>query len=134
MAERRYSFPKRERLKRRRDFALVFREGRAVSDRTLVVHARPNGLDFNRVGVAVGRRHGNAVSRNALKRLLREAYRTQKPDLPRGHDVVLVPRQGCSRDFQVLSRSVATLLGEVAEKFRVQQARRQEEAAGGQGH
>lgn len=105
-----HSFSKEERLKRQRDFALVFREGRAVSDRWLVVHGRPNGLPYNRLGLAVGRKHGKAVARNRLKRLLREAYRTQKPDLPQGYDLVVVPRRGCPDDLELLRSSLAGLL------------------------
>lgn len=110
MSVRPHSFSKEERLKRERDFALVFQEGRAVADRWLVMHGRPNGLPCNRLGLAVGKKHGNAVARNRLKRLLREAYRTQKPDLPQGYDLVLVPRQGCPDDLDLLRRSLAELL------------------------
>ena len=117
MKSRRRSVSREERLKRRRDFALVFSEGKGVSDRRLVVHARPNGLPFNRVGFAVGKRHGNAVTRNRLRRLLREAYRTQKPRLPQGYDVVVVPRQGCPDDLEVLRGSIASLLHRVPDVF-----------------
>ena len=117
MKARPHSFSSEERLKRQRDFALVFSEGKAVADRRLVVHARPNGLPFNRLGLGVGKRHGNAVARNRLKRLLREAYRTQKPRLPRGYDLVVVPRQNCPGDVELLRRSIAALLEQVATRF-----------------
>jgi len=117
MKARPHSFSKEERLKRQRDFALVFSEGRAVSDRVLVVHARPNGLTQNRVGFAVGKKHGPAVARNRLKRLLREAYRTSKPDLPQGYDLVLVPQKGAPQDFELLRDSVAALVKQVSLMF-----------------
>jgi len=117
MKARPHSFSREERLKRQRDFALVFSEGKAVADRRLVVHARPNGLPLNRLGLGVGKRHGNAVARNRLKRLLREAYRTQKPDLPQGYDLVVVPRKSCPDDVELLRESVADLLKQVAGKF-----------------
>ena len=117
MKARPHSFSTEERLKRQRDFALVFSEGRAVSDRCLVVHARPNGLPHNRLGLAVGKKHGNAVTRNRLKRLLREAYRTRKPGLPPGYDLVVVPREGCPEDLRVLSDSLVGLLARFPRMF-----------------
>lgn len=117
MKARPHSFSREERLKRQRDFALVFSEGKAVSDRCLVVHACPNGLPHSRLGLAVGKKHGNAVARNRLKRLLREAYRTRKPELPPGYDLVVVPREGCPDDVRVLSDSLAGLLKRLPRMF-----------------
>ena len=117
MKARPHTFSKDERLKRQRDFGLVFAEGKAVSDRRLVVHARPNGLTHNRLGLAVGKKHGGAVARNRLNRLLREAYRTRKPELPQGYDVVVVPREGAPDDLQLLRGSLGTLLHRIAQTF-----------------
>ena len=109
-----HTFSKEEHLKRRRDFSLVFSKGQAVADRWLVIHGRPNGLSHNRLGFAVGKKHGVAVARNRLKRLLREAYRTQKSDLPQGYDLVVVPRKGCPDDLRLLAESLAALLKRIA--------------------
>ena len=65
---------KERRLTRARDFAAVRNEGRAWSDRCLVVVVRPNDTDTCRVGFSVGKRLGNAVVRNRTKRRLREAH------------------------------------------------------------
>lgn len=62
-------------LTKRRDFDLVFREGKHLASRYLVIYARPNGLAFNRLGLSVGKKLGTAVTRNRIKRLLREAMR-----------------------------------------------------------
>lgn len=44
--------------------------------------------------VSVGRRFGNAVRRNRLRRRLREALRELEAELPAGIDVVCTPRSG----------------------------------------
>jgi len=58
----------------------------------IVAFALPNGLAHLRMGLSVPRRVGTAPRRNRIKRLLREAYRTQRQDLPVGYDLVLVVR------------------------------------------
>ena len=55
--------------------------------------ARPNGLSQSRLGITTTRRLGKAVTRNRARRLVREAYRTHREQLPMGLDLVFVVRQ-----------------------------------------
>ncbi len=81
------------RLSRSAEFDRVYRQGRSVANRYLVLYAFPRGGDEPpRVGFSVGRKVGGAVERNQLKRLLREACARQAQALPAGHDIVLVAR------------------------------------------
>jgi ribonuclease P protein component len=81
------------RLSRSAEFDRVYRQGRSVANRYLVLYAFPRGGDDPpRVGFSVGRKVGGAVERNLLKRLLREACLRQAQALPAGHDIVLVAR------------------------------------------
>jgi ribonuclease P protein component len=87
---------KRARLTRSGDFDRVYRESRSRSNRFLVVHAFPRpqgeGGEEVRLGISVGRKVGNAVKRNTVKRALREAFWAHADNLPAGHDFVLVAR------------------------------------------
>jgi ribonuclease P protein component len=80
-------------LTKRREFDLVFKEGSSLASKNLVIYARPNELDFSRLGLAVSKKIGKAVARNRIKRLLREAMRTMSGDIPLHYDFVFVARK-----------------------------------------
>jgi len=84
---------KRGRLSRSAEFDRVFRQGRSVGNRVLVLYSFPRAEGGQpRLGISVSRKVGGAVERNRVKRLLREAFQQQLSRLPPGHDVVLVAR------------------------------------------
>ena len=70
-----------------------------MSTRYLVLYAFPRGDEDDigsepRLGLAVSRKVGGAVDRNRVKRRLRDAFERVSPELPPGHDYVLVVRPG----------------------------------------
>ncbi|GAC1439981.1 MAG: ribonuclease P protein component [Solirubrobacteraceae bacterium] len=81
------------RLSRSAEFDRVYRQGRSVANRHLVLYSFPRGGEEKpRVGFSVGRKVGGAVQRNRVKRLLREAVAANPVDLPLGLDLVVVAR------------------------------------------
>ena len=112
---------RRNRLSRSRDFDAVYRHGRSVSTRFLVLYAfaREDGDDEPRLGLAVPKSTGNAVVRNRMKRLLREAWRARLERVPRGRDYVLVARPGLAEAVEAqgpdwLGDRVDEVLGKAA--------------------
>lgn len=83
----------RERLRHRGDFVRVYARRCHSSDDWLVIHVAENGLGWSRLGISVGKRVGNAVTRNYAKRRLREAFRRNKERLTSGFDHVCVVRK-----------------------------------------
>jgi ribonuclease P protein component len=81
------------RLSRSAEFERVYRQGRSVSNRHLVLYSFPNeSVGRPRLGLSVSRKVGGAVERNHVKRLLREAFDGVQAELSEGHDVVVVAR------------------------------------------
>ncbi|MDQ2069756.1 ribonuclease P protein component [Natronospira bacteriovora] len=90
-------FPPCVRLNQGDDFRQVFRRGKRSKDRFFTILARTNGLDQARLGMAISRRHsGSAVTRNRLKRLVRESFRHHKAQLA-GLDIVVMSQPQASR-------------------------------------
>ncbi|MBI4180406.1 MAG: ribonuclease P protein component, partial [Chloroflexi bacterium] len=61
-----------EYLTKPQQYALVYRQGSSVASDLVVLKWVHNRLTFSRFGFSVSKRVGNAVTRNRLKRLLRE--------------------------------------------------------------
>lgn len=86
---------RRNRLSRSRDFDTVYRHGRSVSTRYLVLYRFDRGDDEDgdvRLGIAVPKKIGTAVTRNRIKRRLREGWRELLPEVSPGTDYVLLVR------------------------------------------
>ncbi len=113
---------RRYRLSRSRDFDAVYRQGRSVSTRYLTLHwflrdDDPEGVP--RLGLAVPKSVGTSVTRNRIKRQLRETWRDLGHDARAGYDYVLVARPGIaepaeSRDREWLVEQVTDVLSKAA--------------------
>lgn len=83
---------KRTRLTDSPDFERVYRQGTAYRGKLFSVHAFPNELGTPRLGLSVSRRVGNAVTRNAVRRRLREVFHSARPEIPGDLDLVVSAR------------------------------------------
>ena len=76
----------------------------------LVLYARPNRSQGNRVGITAGKKLGHAVVRNRVRRRLREIYRLNEEKFAPGWDIVVVARSRCiDADFRKLTRAYLSL-------------------------
>lgn len=104
---------RRLRLRAESDFARVRSGGRAWRDRLMTVLVLPNGGSSNRYGFVVSKRVGNAVTRNLVKRRLREILRQfdRAGRLATGYDCVFIVRPGsAATPFVELRAGVQALL------------------------
>ena len=100
-----------QRLRDSRQYALVYKKGRAWANSLLVMRALPNSLGTVRCGSSVSRRVGKAVVRNRVKRLLREILRVTP--LETGWDIVFSARPAAANtDYARLREAVVELLSQ----------------------
>jgi ribonuclease P protein component len=84
-----------ERLALPADFRRVYAQGGTVKNRFVVLHYLGSDGDVTRAGFSVSKKVGNAVTRNRVKRRLREAVRTMAPEVRSGYDLVVSARVQC---------------------------------------
>ncbi len=89
-------FPRRCRLRKRREFKHAFAEGRRISGPQFRIIICQNSLGYPRLGLAVSRRVGNAVLRNRMKRRIRELFRRNRDRFPKSSDIVVIPLVGAA--------------------------------------
>ena len=111
---------RRHRLTRSRDFEAVYRHGRSASTRFLVLYWFPRDEEGEpRLGLAVPRGVGTAVTRNRVKRRLRELWRGRLEQVAAGCDYVLVVRPGLAeaaetRGSEWLAERLDEILGKAS--------------------
>ena len=90
---KRFTFRKKNKLTNKSGFQMVYRVGKAYVDYYSVLYVLSTGSENLRIGLAVGKKLGNAVLRNRLKRNMREVFRHQQQLLKPGYDLVWVARK-----------------------------------------
>lgn len=79
-------------LKENKDFRRIYAKGTSYPHAYLVLYVMKNRRNDNRIGITVNKKLGGAVSRNRMRRILKEGYLLAEPELATGFDFVLVAR------------------------------------------
>ena len=110
-------FSARFRLRTNADFQRVYQRRCSASDSLLLVYVCANQLDHPRLGLSVSRKVGTAVARNRWKRLLREAFRLSRGELPTRVDIIAIARPGAEPSFAPLKASLVRLAARAAARL-----------------
>jgi len=99
-------------LTENRRFRALYQRGKSYAAKTMAVYVLKNQLKTqNRLGITVSSKLGKAVSRNRMRRRLKEAYRLNEHRVRPGYDIVLVARHGsASVPFSRLERDLTDCL------------------------
>ena len=94
-----FTFTKKERLRKKKEFQLVFGKGNSLVNRYIVIYyLKKDNSEFNypeghkQLGLIVSKKCGKAVKRNRIRRLLREVFRLNKHKLKTNISMILIAR------------------------------------------
>lgn len=81
-----------ESLKKNSEFQSVYKKGKSLANKYLVMYVVSNDSEKNRIGISVSRKVGNSVVRHRITRLIRESYRLNEEKFETGYDFVVIAR------------------------------------------
>lgn len=83
---------KKEVLRRDSDFNAIYKKGKSVGDKFVVIFSKKNNLPYNRTAFLASKKVGNAVARNRARRLMKESYRSLCDQFVTGYDIIFIAR------------------------------------------
>jgi len=86
-------FGRENRISKRVDFWKDRGRRKRFDTEHFMVILRKNNKDVKRLGLVVGKKVGGAVSRNRIKRLVREFFRVNKENMPESSDLIVLAKE-----------------------------------------
>ena len=104
--------PQKNRLKKEKDFKNVSQKGRVLKEGPIFLKFSRNKKEINRVGFVVSKKISKkAVTRNKIKRRMREAAKSDWGELEKGYDLIFFSSPGIEElDFAEISRLISNLI------------------------
>ena len=85
-----------ESLKKNEQFREVYKKGKSLANKYLVVYVLENNQNKNYLGISVSKKVGNSVVRHHLARLIRESYRLHEDMFNSGLNIVVIARNSAA--------------------------------------
>lgn len=103
---------KRQRIKKNEEFQKVFKKGKSFANRQFVVYClKKEDQAAFRIGLSVGKKVGKAVTRNQIKRYVRQTFLELKDDVRQDMDYVIIARNpAATLDFHETKKSLEHVL------------------------
>ena len=115
-----FCFSKKERLLNRKDFVNLNRIGKRFHSAHFLLYIGKNRLGITRLGIIASKKIGNAVTRNRVKRFIREFFRLHKSLMPEGIDILVVARTGAGElDYHRVKEELGEILLDKGFKIKV---------------
>ena len=101
---------KKYKIRKNSEFRVVYKKGKSIANRLLVLYVFRNIKKLNRTGVSVSKKVGKSVIRNKVRRLIKESYRLNNTNLKQGYDLVFIARNSAkNRSFLEIQKSMLEL-------------------------
>lgn len=101
-------------VKNKYDFDRIIKNGRYRKNRSYVIYYEKNDLPYDRFGISVGKRIGNAVNRNKHKRKLRAIIDNYRKLYVNSRDYIIILRGSAKdKDYQELEQDFLSLMDNI---------------------
>ena len=98
---------KKEILRKKDDFSSIYKCGKSIPERYIVLFYKKNNLSYNRTAFLASKKVGNSVQRNRAKRLMKESYRLFDEKIKEGYDIIFIARNTINNmKFEDVSKSL----------------------------
>lgn len=103
---------KEYRVKANKDFQLIYKKGKSFANRQFIVYKYKNpNIDHFRIGLSVSKKIGNAVTRNQVKRYIRQVFTELKEDIDDQYDYIIIARKPAAEmDYFQVKKSLIHVL------------------------
>ncbi|MFT4416909.1 ribonuclease P protein component [Fredinandcohnia humi] len=102
---------KEYRIKKNQDFQTVFQSGKSSANRQFVVYVlEREGQEHFRIGLSVSKKLGNAVTRNRIKRLIRQFFLEHKTLVQEKDYVVIARKPVVDMEYEEVKKSLFHVL------------------------
>ena len=104
---------KYERVKEHKDFDDVLHHGSCQKCIYVYIYNKDNNLNISRFGIAAGKKIGNAVTRNKMKRRYRMIINNNKNMIKKGKDyIIIVKGSAVNASYEQLNKDIVKSLNE----------------------
>ena len=101
-------------VKNARDFEDIIKTGKRVKNKSFLIYYKENNLPYNRYGVSVGKKLGNAVYRNKYKRKIRAIVDNYKKNYINHKDYIIILRGSAkNKTYQELEKDYVALINNI---------------------
>ena len=98
-------------VKNSKDFETIINNNNYKKNNSFIIYKKENNLKYNRYGISVSKKLGNAVFRNSYKRKIRSIIDNLKKDYIISNDYIIILRRGAlNKKFSELSKDLENLL------------------------
>lgn len=102
---------KKHRIRKNMEFKKVYKIGKNYWNRNLVLYVSKNNLDNTRIGFTLTKKIGNAVTRNKVRRKMKEICRLNFNNIKEGYDLIFIAKKSTvNLSYDELEKSIIHIL------------------------